>query len=80
MCKVGWFRSAMFFCFFIIAPWPRSIFFSVQVISPPLFVLSLDAHRSGLFLFSQVNALECALYLGGAAQTSLAGAHRSYRF
>lgn len=69
-----------FLFFFFPSSWPRSIFFSAQVISPPLFVLSLDAHRSELFLFSQVNALECALYLGSAAQTSLAGAHRSYRF
>lgn len=30
---------------------------------PVCLVLSLSAHRSGLFLFRQVNALDCALYL-----------------
>lgn len=36
-------------------------------------VLSLSAHHSGLYLFREVNALDCALYLGSAAQTTLAG-------
>lgn len=36
-------------------------------------VLSLIAHCSGLFLFRQVNALDCAPYLGSAARASLAG-------
>lgn len=40
--------------------------------SPVCLVLSLNVHRSRLFLFRQVNALDCALYLGSTAEASLA--------
>lgn len=41
--------------------------------SPVCLVLSLSAHRSRLFLFRQVNTLDCALYLSSTAHASLTG-------